>query len=764
MPFSVPEGLHLGVAKTTRGCLGLLRGGAMLLISRSEGRRLPLASTPTFTSVLASAEFVHGPRGVQQLIDPDKISDNDTRKFNLSVYIPLHLVAGIPKRHEYQETDRIGARIRTPILRSYRCPRDYKRSAMLPERNDSASMICYPQVSNTEFPSTASQSENLIGRAFQLAYFLVQDRTAAIEIVCQARRRLRAEQSREKKRTYWRRSLRQKIRRMTRDEGDALQWLIYLQAEKFERNQEEFGCPSTRDLRVRYIKCIMQMTGNVSSFYVAVGLYRILHSYTTPEVQNLYEWLTEDFTGAEKYRRVKRALMQKLAARFGDLITIRQAENQELRFAVCEQQNDYAELVTDCLEMFTPWSTRNACPPATVPDSLPGNILRAAKSPARQLHVDVEEVRNCHLLIHPPCFDQLGRRLGMVPCYMRLAMPQFRTETNRNNDDSAGPAIARLPSLTDEERDKIARVFETSHSERQRTAPASVSILADGVKCGQFDLIHHSVEQYRIAEGTRLIEFCAEREKEFEVLAAHYLEYTDRDGIAAGEHIVDIAKNIKLTFATLPADSESDQAGGATVSVSIALSPRFMWNELFQPFGLPRLPGYVAVAVVIFLAWWWPVRHYHEVIQRQQAVIAKAEADRRSAEAAAASLRSQLAGATSEIYRLSPDSFNVRGPENTPTPLLQLARHASLLQLALPVESRDGKTSYRATLKLFSNKSEILREDLLQVTQGARGPVVVLTLPLVGLADGNRYVITLESTQAGRSTRIGDYSFYLKRP
>ena len=82
-------------------------------------------------------------------------------------------------------------------------------------------------------------SDDLLESAFQLAYFIVQDRPAAIEIVASAAKKLTAEQSREKRRAYWRiKRLKQRIRRMTRDKQDTLQWLIYLESEKYERQQE----------------------------------------------------------------------------------------------------------------------------------------------------------------------------------------------------------------------------------------------------------------------------------------------------------------------------------------------------------------------------------------------------------------------------------------------------------------------------------------------------------------------------------------------
>ena len=291
---------------------------------------------------------------------------------------------------------------------------------------------------------------DLLERAFQLAYFIVQDRTAAIEIVVRARKKLAAEQARERKRTYWRnKPLKQKIRRMTRDEQDALQWLIYLESEKYEMWQEQEGSPGERYMGVRYIKSLVQMTANMSCFYVAVGLHRILHHYSTPELQRAYELVTEEYAGAEKYRRVKRQLMQKLAERFGKFITITRSDTQELRFEPCEDQSDWVDLASHCLKMFVPWSTINTCSTQSISTQISGCNRDIQISP------DAEEMRRCHIFIHPPCFDRLAKTLGLAQRRETLAMPRFRM--NRSSSDESHLTLRPPEQLTNAEREFIEK-------------------------------------------------------------------------------------------------------------------------------------------------------------------------------------------------------------------------------------------------------------------------------------------------------------------
>src|SRR5579864_7397200 len=103
--------------------------------------------------------------------------------------------------------------------------------------------------------SAAEVSERLWERAFQLSYFILMDRSAAGECVARAIEKLAAQQSREKRRTYWRgRKKELTIRRISRPKEDTLQWLICLESEACERQQESQGSPAEADLVVRYVK------------------------------------------------------------------------------------------------------------------------------------------------------------------------------------------------------------------------------------------------------------------------------------------------------------------------------------------------------------------------------------------------------------------------------------------------------------------------------------------------------------------------------
>jgi len=122
--------------------------------------------------------------------------------------------------------------------------------------------------------------QDLLRRGFHLAHFIVSDRTTALRILSDATSKLEVYRTQEKKRIYWRHKyLKRKITRVIRQDNDMLQWLIYLEAEKHEQQHEQASLSTIDDLVIRYIKYLAQITTPMSSFYVNIGLQRLLHNY-----------------------------------------------------------------------------------------------------------------------------------------------------------------------------------------------------------------------------------------------------------------------------------------------------------------------------------------------------------------------------------------------------------------------------------------------------------------------------------------------------
>src|SRR5579864_3372750 len=107
--------------------------------------------------------------------------------------------------------------------------------------------------------SAVEVTAELWERAFQLSYFILRDRSRARECVAKAVEKLAAQRTREKRRSYWRaRKQELTIRRISRPAEDTLQWLIFLESEGFEKEQESQGTAAEADMIVRYIKHLAQ--------------------------------------------------------------------------------------------------------------------------------------------------------------------------------------------------------------------------------------------------------------------------------------------------------------------------------------------------------------------------------------------------------------------------------------------------------------------------------------------------------------------------
>jgi hypothetical protein len=97
--------------------------------------------------------------------------------------------------------------------------------------------------------------QDFLELGFSLAYFIFPERTTALRIFTSALNKLKSKTGQEHKRAYWRdKFLKRRITRITRDDEDTLQWLIYLASDSHEKAQEALSQADNEDMVVRYIK------------------------------------------------------------------------------------------------------------------------------------------------------------------------------------------------------------------------------------------------------------------------------------------------------------------------------------------------------------------------------------------------------------------------------------------------------------------------------------------------------------------------------
>ena len=609
--------------------------------------------------------------------------------------------------------------------------------------------------------------DDFLERGFQLACFIVGDRVAAIQVLMSAINKLKTQCTSERKKNYWRdKHLKSRITRIARADCDTLQWLIYFESDRYEQDQEHLGRCTNRDMVLRYIKCLVRITSGMSSFYVNIGLNRLLYNYGTPELQKLYESLTERYLGPDEYRRVKGALLDRLQARFGKFLAVRRTEHGEVRFVPADDQAVWAGLARSCLTSFTPWSTTGNCPIPDDFDPLSHDLLSSlSRNEHQRIDQNAMETRRCHAFIEPGCFNRLSNGLHLGSPDTRLAVPKFTMKNENKNQDKAG-CPPQYPSLTEQERSQIRKSVAAEADRRNRALPKALRVTVDGIEAARLQLDRRRDLAFEIPEGAKLIEIWTEHEGKDLLLATHLITYKDSDGVSPSFAEVPIPRAGKLTL-TMRAGVQGSPSRGGVASLSFhpasALVPKILVPAFALRFGPAPI---VAVVLALLLAIGWAVNWASA--QRQLAALraanARLQTNLSDEKAAQASLEERLARPLPAdrpvSYRLFPDVGITRGGENPPFPVVVLPSRPGLIALQLPLEE-SGPHKYSAALTLYAAREEILVENRLQPTATSAGPTIEFSLPSNFLQNRRDYTVHLWRGQT-RAEEIDSFSFHVK--
>lgn len=431
--------------------------------------------------------------------------------------------------------------------------------------------------------------DELLDKGFRLAGFIVPNRQLALQVLGGAMSKLKVQQRRESKRAYWRdKHLKGKITKVIRHSEDMLQWLLYVESEKYEKQQELAGEHDGRELVIRYVKYLVQITTAMSSFYVNIGLQRILRNYTTAEVGKLSDEVNLRCPGAEECRKIKSVLMKKLEARFHNSLTTHKAQRGELRFEASEEQQTWRGLVDDCLKIFTPWSTAKSC--LTLGDGgRRGSAFRGQGRGATDQ--DAVEMYRCHLFIDPPCYAKLTKYAGLDSPNERLAVPKFLIDNNSRGNRKAGPRAREIPRLTEAERRHLLDRVDAEVERGLQVCPRKLTFLVDGIECASLKSDETSVRFCEIEEGAKSIEIWAEEQGTAVLYATHWLDYTHSRGFAEGECRVDLGHGRELVMTVIQKDEVVGEPRRAVLRLKCELASHLtVWPSLVKSHRPPRLP------------------------------------------------------------------------------------------------------------------------------------------------------------------------------
>lgn len=418
-------------------------------------------------------------------------------------------------------------------------------------------------------------TEQVLNKAYRLAYFLHQDKSMAIRIVAAATLKLNVAMAVQSKRLYYVPVGRFSPGESRRTDGirnkalfsdlHLLQRLVYVESEPYERQRERAaqiappGIPaagdpaSEEDLLVYFIKHLVRITTKRNAFYVTLGVSRLLHSYSTLETMEIYnavigepERVKDDYY----YRSRKAVLMHEMYQRFGQLIRASRQRRGEERFETQQGSSEQRSLVRECLRLFTPWDT--LCPVPRDFDPLKSVIASlTSRSSADENRLEVNRI---HAILHPNCFERLVAAFGYCPPEERMEFPRFFSD---NEDDESPPRQRSAPAdLSAEELAEINNMLSEQGRRRRRSSPTAViRIMVDGVERGALDPAEQSSVSFSADEDAEIIEVKTMDSSGDLLLATHLLTSPGEDA-----HDAAIVASIRLE-------------GGQVLSLSITRRP-----------------------------------------------------------------------------------------------------------------------------------------------------------------------------------------------
>lgn len=397
-----------------------------------------------------------------------------------------------------------------------------------------------------------AQRVHWIARAFRLAYFIQRNRNAARIIAARALNKLDVTAVAQDKRLYYqptgRGESRKSRNKVNVGEIQLLQRLVFVESEFFEREREKRDEVTARDAIVHYIKHLVRITSRRNSFYVTLGLCRLLYGYTTAETTEVHNLVVQDPERVHDdyyYRSRKAVLLKELQARFNGMLGTTRGPRGEEKLETHADSSGFVELVAEALRWFAPWDTDSAVPESFNPrnDVLPALRFDGA-DPDREHRIEVNRI---HAVLHPDDFSRLIKALGFPAPADRLDVPKLAS-ANRKGDDSS----RMNPPEPDNEDWEEIESWLLNESGRRRLSPSGVlRVCVDGVERARFSPEQPKTVNLTLGESDEIIEI--------------------RTRDARGE----------LTVAMLPLDFK-DSSKSQRLSLTIENGRRFVFDVAYR--------------------------------------------------------------------------------------------------------------------------------------------------------------------------------------
>jgi hypothetical protein len=391
-----------------------------------------------------------------------------------------------------------------------------------------------------------TRTEKWLEKAFQLGFFIHGDVEIAKQIAFNAMNKLEVASNAQYKRFYYTLEARNSRNKVSMNDLQLLQRLVYVESESFEKEKEFTDQATEKDLLVYFVKHLIRITLKRNSFYVTLGLSRILHNYGTNEAMEIYNVVVQNPERVHDdyyYRSRKGVLMKELKNRFGEKLEIAQVNRGEQRFQTAGFSEMEAELVKNCLKSFTPWNTKIEFPEKFNPHLETIKSLCFEGSNADDEHR--VELNRMHVLLNPETFQKVVDSLSFPLPQEKLEIPKFKMKRNNNsNEDENGK---NPPSLGVDELKEMSRRLEQEAARRKSASSGYFRILIDGVETAIFNSNEQGSQSFDFdKEFAELIEVYS-IENGLDTLLVTYLMGGD-DEFAPSSILLENGQKISFSF------------------------------------------------------------------------------------------------------------------------------------------------------------------------------------------------------------------------
>lgn len=397
-------------------------------------------------------------------------------------------------------------------------------------------------------------NNGICNKAFDLAFFINGDRASALTVTCNAFLNLELAAAAQNKRLYYKPAKREGSRsdvtrtKICLSEEHLLQRLIYIESEPFEKAREARSIVNVEALIVHFVKHLARITIKRNSFYVALGLSRLLYDYSTTQAMEIYNVVVQDPERVKDdyyYRSRKARLVEEINERFGELIEMTRGARGEERIRSTEISGEQRELVVESLRRFTPWETPCILPVGFDPMSEEVQGLSSSGG----LSDEVVETNRIHTVLDPECYERLAASLRLEPPAGKLKLPYFFLQKGGNDLTGHGSDRRRSPGLTDAELDALKHNLADQSSRRKRSYAGVLAIVVDGVESGTLELSEKTRTSVSIKDSAELVQVFARDASGDLLLGAHFLSL-DSDSSESIDQKAEIVLEAgqKLTF------------------------------------------------------------------------------------------------------------------------------------------------------------------------------------------------------------------------